>query len=156
MFQKEAHKNTVTVELTCADGRKLLGKVVVPYGSDLVRVINGGARFIEFEDMDGTIRFVAKDAMIEIVEAKNKKPPKLHNPLLDETQNAYRVLNVAESASHEEVRAAYARLAKRYHPDQYTTVQLPQEVASYMSRMFEHISMAYQAITRRETPVAAE
>lgn len=156
MFQKDAQKNTVTVELACADGRRLLGKVVVPYGSDLVRVLNGGSRFIEFEDMDGSIRFVAKDAMIEIIEAKNKKPPKLHHPVLDETQSAYRVLNVAETASHEEVRAAYARLAKRYHPDQYTTVELPHEVASYMSRMFEHVSMAYQAITRRETPVAAE
>lgn len=156
MFQKEAPKNTVDVEILRADGKRFPGKLVVPYGSELVKVLNGGSRFIEFEDADGTPRYLAKEAVVELVEAKNKKPPKLHNATLDETQSAHRVLNVAANASHDEVRAAYARLAKRYHPDQYTTVELPSEVSNYMSRMFEHVSLAYQALTRRETVDAAE
>lgn len=156
MFQNEAPKNTVAIELTRTDGVKLAGKIVVPYGSDLVRVLNSGTRYFEFEDMDGTVRFIAKDAVVELVEAKSKKPPKLHSKILDETENAHKVLNVREGASHEEVRSAYARLVKRYHPDQYAAVELPDEVKGYMTRMFEHISLAYQSVTRRTETVAAE
>ena len=38
--------------------------------------------------------------------------------------NPYKVLGVSESASQEEIRAAYLKLVKKYHPDKYTDTDL--------------------------------
>jgi curved DNA-binding protein CbpA len=73
-----------------------------------------------------------------------------------ENDNPFVVLGVPADADHETVRSAYARLAKQYHPDQFNAVTLPDEVASYMTRMFERISTAYQVLNRREMADAAQ
>ena len=38
--------------------------------------------------------------------------------------NPYKVLGVSEGASQEEIRAAYLKLVKKYHPDKYTDTDL--------------------------------
>ena len=57
----------------------------------------------------------------------------------------YAVLNVARTASAEEIRAAYLRLAARYHPDQHHGNPL-EELAS--ARMAE-INRAYELLSDR-------
>lgn len=157
MLQNENSNNqSVPVEMRMVDGRRLVGKIVVPYGSQLVKQINSSNRFLEFEDMDGASRFVSKEAVQEIAAQTAKKPPKLAASKAMESDNPYVVLGVEGDASHDQIRSAYARLAKKYHPDQFNAVVLPDEVATYMIQMFERISSAYQQLSRRETADAAE
>lgn len=157
MFQNEGSNDVqLAVELLMSDGRRVFGKVTVPYGSQLIKQINGSNRFLEFEDADGTPKFVAKDSVIELTEMKAKKPPKLEPSKAMDSDSPYVVLGIPADSSHEAVRSAYARLAKQYHPDQFNAVRLPPEVSSYMIRMFERISNAYQMLGRRDTPEAAE
>ncbi len=156
MFQNEGSNDIqVPVELLMRDGRRMLGKLVVSYGSQLIKQLNGSSRFIEFEDSDGTPKFVSKDSVVELIEQKAKKPPKLEPSKAMESDNPYVVLGVAANAGHHTVRSAYVRLAKQYHPDQFSGVRLPPEVASYMTRMFERISTAYQTLSRREAVAEA-
>ena len=77
-------------------------------------------------------------------------------PKTAESDSPFAVLGVNPDASNDAIRGAYARLAKKYHPDQYNAVTLPDEVANYMAQMFERISSAYQILARRETVDAAE
>lgn len=157
MFQNEGSNDTqIAVELITADGRRLFGKVTIPYGSQLIKQLNGSNRFIEFEDADGTPKFVSKDSVVEITETKAKKPPKLEASKAMESDSPYVVLGLATDADHDAIRSAYAHLAKQYHPDQFNSVRLPPEVSTYMTRMFERISSAYQMLNRRETAEAAE
>ncbi|HRY08123.1 MAG TPA: J domain-containing protein [Hyphomicrobiaceae bacterium] len=156
MFQNEGSNDIqLSVELLMSDGRRMFGKVTIPYGSQLIKQLNGSNRFIEFEDADGTPKFVSKDSVVELTETKAKKPPKLDASKAMESDNPYVVLGIPVDAGHEAIRAAYARLAKQYHPDQFNAVRLPPEVASYMTRMFEQISTAYQMLARRDMPDAA-
>ena len=65
MFQNESSNDQkILVELVLLDGRRLKGKVTVPYGSVLVKQLNGTNKFLEFEDIDGTQKFVAKDDIL--------------------------------------------------------------------------------------------
>jgi len=157
MFQNEgSNDQQIDVELLMQDGRRVKGKITIPYGSQLTKQLNGGNRFIEFEDVDGTMKFVAKDAVVELTELKAKKPPKLEPSKAMESDNPYLILGVPNKSSHDKVRTAYARLAKLYHPDQFNSVTLPPEVANYMTGMFERISSAYSDLSRREMADAAE
>ncbi|MGD9670410.1 MAG: J domain-containing protein [Hyphomicrobiaceae bacterium] len=157
MFQNEGSNDVqLAVELLMSDGRRVFGKVTVPYGSQLIKQLNGSNRFLEFEDGDGTPKFVSKDSVVELTEAKAKKPPKLEPSKAMESDNPYVVLGVPTDANHDVIRSAYAHLAKQYHPDQFNAVRLPPEVAGYMTRMFERISTAYQMLARRHMPEAAE
>ena len=157
MFQNEgSNDQSIAVEMLMSDGRKLLGEITVPYGSQLVKQLNGSNLFIDFKDMDGTPKYIAKSSVLELVEQKAKKAPNLKPSKVMESENPYVVLGVAENAGHEQIRAAYAKLAKTYHPDQFNAVTLPLEVANYMTQMFERVSNAYQRLNRRETAEAAE
>ena len=54
----------------------------------------------------------------------------------------YKVLGVSASASDEEVKDAYRKLAKKYHPDQYTDSPL----AELASEKMKEINEAYDTI----------
>ena len=59
--------------------------------------------------------------------------------------NPYKVLGVSEDASQEEIRTAYLKLVKKYHPDKYTDTDL-KELAN--EKLVE-INEAYEAVTKK-------
>lgn len=58
--------------------------------------------------------------------------------------NPYSVLGVNPSATDEEVKAAYRKLVKKYHPDRYTDSKLKEEA----SEKLKEINAAYDEIER--------
>jgi curved DNA-binding protein CbpA len=65
----------------------------------------------------------------------------------------FAILGVTADSSHDEVKSAWHRLSKTYHPDRYAAAELPAEVLDYLSAMARRINSAYAAL---EAPVAAE
>ena len=59
--------------------------------------------------------------------------------------NPYKVLGVNETASQEEIRAAYLSLVKKYHPDRYTETSL-KEMAN---EKLKEINLAYETLTKK-------
>ena len=59
-------------------------------------------------------------------------------------KNPYEILGVAENASDEEIKKAYRKLAKQYHPDNYTDNPLKELADEKM----KEINEAYDAIQR--------
>ena len=59
--------------------------------------------------------------------------------------NPYKVLGVSEDATQEEIRAAYLKLVKKYHPDKYTDNPL-KELAT---EKLKEINEAYEMLTKK-------
>ena len=60
--------------------------------------------------------------------------------------NPYEVLGVSPSASQEEIRAAYMKLVKKYHPDRYQDSALKEQAEEKMKK----INAAYDMLTKQK------
>ncbi len=60
--------------------------------------------------------------------------------------NPHAVLGVEKSVTAEDLREAYLALVKRYHPDRFASMDLPQEMKDYAAAMQARINMAYQQL----------
>jgi len=65
--------------------------------------------------------------------------------------NPYKVLGINDNATQEEIRAAYLKLVKKYHPDRYTDPDL-KEVAN--EKLVE-INEAYEILTKKPSGTAS-
>jgi DnaJ like chaperone protein len=63
-------------------------------------------------------------------------------------QEHYETLGVSESASDEEVRKAYRRLAKENHPDSLIAKGLPEEFVEYATERFQRIQNAWDEVRK--------
>lgn len=137
----------IPVEATMDDGRTLRGKFVVPQGRGVAEILNGTAQFIEFEPYGGERTLLAKTSLKAVkpvnVPANNQLSRRANEV---DTFDPYGVLGIRAGSSFEDVRAAYHRLAKIYHPDRYSMAELPAEVRDYLAACVRRINAAFAAL----------
>jgi DnaJ domain len=144
------------VEITLDDGRRLTGKLLVPPGRSLTEALNGAATFMEFESFSGERTFIAKLAL-RVVKPMQETPAPILGAGLHGGNgfNPFSILGVSAEAGRDEVRQAYLRLAKTYHPDRYAAADLPAEVREYLAAMARRINAAWDAAeVARQKPAA--
>ena len=61
--------------------------------------------------------------------------------------NPYQVLGISPSASQEEIREAYMKLVKKYHPDRYQDSNLKKQAEDKMKQ----INAAYDMLTKKQS-----
>jgi hypothetical protein len=155
MFERNKIDNApettaVPVEITYTDGAVAKGKLLIPTGRMVVDALNGVGGFIEFEPYGGERTYLAKAQLGAVKLVGVPRLPNLQARARDlDGFDPYVVLGIGAGASGEEIHAAYVRLAKTYHPDRYSTAELPEEVREYLSTMARRINAANQAL---ETP----
>lgn len=64
----------------------------------------------------------------------------------NDTESAYKVLEVSHSASEEEIKKAYKRMALKYHPDKVAT--LGEDVQKAAEEKFKKVQEAYDIIKK--------
>ena len=136
----------IAVEIALADGTIASGRLLVAVGKTLAEVLNGAGSFIEFEPYGGERTFLAKAQLASIKPVDVPKEPILARLTDPDGFDPHAVLGLAVGASREEVRQAYFRLAKAYHPDRYATAELPAEVRDYLAAMARRINAAHAAL----------
>jgi hypothetical protein len=142
-YVPEKEALAVEIELSGGDTRK--GKLWVPVGKSLADVLNGTQAFVEFtsfgEERTGHL------AKAQIVVARSIDIPKFV-PLHERRGAAggddpHQILGVAPGAPWGAVRESYINLAKVYHPDRYSGIDLPKEVVEYLGAKARRINAAY-------------
>jgi hypothetical protein len=152
MFERNKVDNslqqtTVPVEMTLEDGEVLKGKIIMAASRSIYEVLNGETKFIDFETYQGKRSLIAKAQLKSLEILPVPSSAGLKNRLRDGDQfDPYMVLGVPSSATFEEIKAAYHKLSKIYHPDKFAAVELPNEVREYLAAMSRRINAAYMAL----------
>ncbi len=63
-----------------------------------------------------------------------------------DTSNAYRILEIEPTASEEEIKKAYRKMAVKYHPDK--VAYLGEEIAADAKQKFQKVNEAYELIKK--------
>lgn len=136
----------ISVALSLMDGTEVKGRVSVPQGRSLGDVLNGPAPFVEFEEFDGPRQFLAKHAIGGVRPISPARGLGLARMRDNDGFDPYGLLELPLGAPFEDVRAAYLRKAKAYHPDRYANAELPAEVRGYLEGMVRRINAAFAAL----------
>lgn len=150
MFERnksQIEQGALSVEILVEDGIKVSGRLIVPAGRALFDVLNGQQDFLEFEPFDGERRFIAKSAVKAVKMLAGAGVASLGQRVRDlDGFDPYTILGVVKGSAADEVRTAYLAKARQYHPDRYSTVELPAEVATYLEGMSRRVNAAYEAL----------
>jgi hypothetical protein len=148
-FEPEAVRSAVPVTVTRTDGRSERGRIILPFQKTLDDVLNGPATFLEFHCYGGEPAFLAKTEIRAVTQSNVPLPSDINVRLqaTSESVDPYDVLGIPRGAPYREVKKAFHRLAKLYHPDRYASAELPDEVATYLSGMARRVNAAYAALT---------
>jgi len=140
-------RTLVPVEITLEGGEKLRGRFHIPNGRTMFDVLNGPNSFLDFEPYQGDRALIAKSRLadVRLVGVPDANVPST-SPVQSSSFDPHQVLGIDKSSTYDDVREAYHRLSKIYHPDRYANADLPEEVTTYLSSMSRRINAAYAAL----------
>jgi hypothetical protein len=153
---------TLSVTLTLTDGAVLSGKLTLPMGRSVIDMLNGANAFVEFEPFGGDKLLVAKSCVSKAQQIQVPDAANLNTRLREaDGFDPHRALGVTSDATWDDVRHAYIALAKDYHPDRYSSIDLPGEVQAYLAAMARRINIAYAALepgflAKRQNPAVRQ
>jgi len=75
----------------------------------------------------------------------------IKNMFIPETDSSYKILEIDQSASNEEVKKAYRRMAMKYHPDKVS--HLGEEIRKSADEKFTRVNEAYEKIKKERNMV---
>jgi hypothetical protein len=151
MFERNRVDNTlqqmtVPAHITLNDGSIHKGKFIFSAARSIYDVLNGETKFLEFETFAGERSLIAKANLASISIVTVPTTGGLRAKLADGDFDPHVVLGVTRDSSWDDVRSAYLKLSKIYHPDLYSNVALPAEVKDYLAAMARRINAAYKAL----------
>ena len=142
-----ADQGMISVELTLATGDVINGKIVLAAGRTVIDFLNGTSAFVEFEPYDGERAYFAKSTVRSVRVLQAPRAANLSQKLRDlDGFDPWQILGLERGTGWDEIRLAYYRLAKIYHPDRYATAELPDEVVNYLSGVSRRINAAHAAL----------
>jgi DnaJ-domain-containing protein 1 len=141
--------NRTPVFLTLADNSVQTVSIRLPLSNRLADALNNADAFLDVVSPSGQQQFIAKSGVRSV---RSTHVPKADH--LDTEKGApgsagfdpYAVLKVSKEASPEEIRHAYHRMARLYHPDRIASFDLPPEVMDYVRTMLVRINLAFEQI----------
>ena len=157
MFERNRVDNaaviTVAVEITLDDGVVITGRAALPPSRAVHKLLDGPDPFLFVDMFDGEGAFVPKVSVKALKLVNPVRTQTLYLPVVNATSfDPYKVLGLAKGADWDAIKSAYHAMTKLYHPDIYSGVALPPEVAAYLDGRAKQINAAFRLL---KAPVAA-
>lgn len=151
MFERNPVDNKsetlIAVEIALTDDTHLAGRAVVGPGQSLHKLLENREGFLYVEGFDGEGTFVAKSDIKGMKVLSPGKPSALRLAALDARSfDPYLVLGLEKGATLVDIKSAYHRLTKLYHPDRYANADLPPEIIAYLEAMAKTVNAAFRAL----------
>jgi DnaJ-domain-containing protein 1 len=146
---KSGNTNRALVALTLSDGSVSNVSVRLPLSNKIADALNNADQFLDVVTMDGDQMFISK---AEVRSARLVDVPKVsqlnfYRRASDRaTFDPYAVLKLEKGASAEEIKQAYHKMTRTYHPDRLSGYELPDEIHEYARVMQVRINLAYEQI----------
>ena len=141
--------NRISVFLTLADNQVVTVSIRLPLSRRLADALNNDDVFLDAITPSGQQQFIAKSTIKLVRPANVPRADQLDiegrapgTPAFD----PYAILKVAKDASPEDIKSAYHRMARLYHPDRIASYELPDEVKDYVRTMLVRINLAFEQI----------
>jgi len=143
----EPERTTTSVEVTLDDGEIVRGRMHFATTRSLGDELNNAGHFVDFEMQEGERFFLAKQSIQSVKPQVVPRADQLARAQLkSELFNPWTILGVTEASSKDEIREAYHRLVKQYHPDRFANMELPREVRDYLNAMSRRVNAAYASL----------
>ena len=145
-------RTAVAARIELDDGRLVSGRFLIARSKSLIDILNGPAQFIDFEPYDGDKEVISKSSIrrLRTLSVSSYSNPSMPNTSADEF-NPYGVLGLDHGAGRSAIRAAYRQQSMKYHPDRYSSIELPGEVVEYLEAMARRINAAYDMLSTEAT-----
>lgn len=106
-----------------------------------ILTICGMVKFVNDYETARNQSEAANPKIIQLKEAILKDYAKMEN------KNYYEILEINRKASPEEIKRAYLRLVKSYHPDKFEHLPLGKDIMQKVSHIFQKIQIAYDTLS---------
>lgn len=154
-IQGEANRKAHLVEVTLGDGRVLKGRIPTSVSRTLADELNSPSGFVEFHAVSGDRTLLAKGQIATVTSFEAPRADQLGRSLAQvDSFDAYEILGLERGASLDDIKSAYHRMAKSYHPDRFAAAELPREMADYVSAMSRRLNLAYAMLQDQVRSVA--
>lgn len=138
-------RKPVAAEVSLIDGSVVKGKLWAPANKSLADTLNAGSPFLEFTPYGAERpQFLSRAHVIRLTLIDIPATPPLYERRgSGDAEDPHHVLGITPGSSWHDVREAYLKLAKSYHPDRFAGVPLPEEVTQYLGNRVRTINAAY-------------
>jgi len=140
----DSARKTIAVAVVFDDGHVLSGVCYVATTRTLHEELNQPGPFLDFEPYQGERSFISKSSIHRIARIDLPKADQLTRAAhFHDAADPYTILGVNRGAETRAIQSAYHALAKQYHPDRFTGLDLPAEMMQYASDMSRRINEAH-------------
>ena len=146
---REERVNRAPVFLTLSDGSGMTVSIRMPLSNRIADALNNGDVFIDAMTGTGQQIFIAKASVRSV---RSAMVPKVDQMDIDNRAAAagnfdpYAVLKIGRDSSRDDIKHAYHRMARLYHPDRISSYDLPEEMKEYARNMLVRINLAFEQL----------
>jgi DnaJ-domain-containing protein 1 len=151
MYKSKDKVNRAPVLVTLSDGSVVTVSMKLPLSNKLVDTLNTAEIFLDVMTLQGEQYFIAKSAIRSVRPMDVPKTNQIDLDLQHDTQghfDPHAILQLDRNAPQEEVRKAYHRMVRLYHPDRISSFDLPEEMMEYARAMLVRINLAFEQLKR--------